>query len=463
MQFMENQDNIIANAPILFIANNDDITLIGNSIEISMHFLKQERITRQGDSYLVYRDVQVNHQDNRPIWLIDGQHRIRGGAGSTIGRELHVPIIIFPNELSLKKTAKIFAEINTLQEPLDVLHQRFMQHRFQIPSPKSKDDFGVNDRGQPRNAQSRANHWAYELAAHLCFDQQSPLQGRIQLLKQNNGTGYVIDAKQWLDFSQGWMKSIYSESSGIEFKTALQEVGNFFKAFKSLTTQAYPTNPGWSDDPNKKSLIQRKSAFVALLLAYPAVRRRAKAIVAEMDGHLDSLEAINTIAFRIAMDPWRNVDWHDEELKQRFGASGETPRRSLLAWMECALESETTAPRSEVHCDEYRSVPGKGIFGKPNQSAIVSVGDSWILTPGQKIEFYSERPHNSLPTCRWELRTPEGEEISSQNIAASENRRAYIRLYHSALWNQATSLELVAKWENINGTSTTIKILNRNG
>lgn len=463
MQFMENHENIIANAPILFIADEENSTVSGNYLEISMNFLRQETITRDGVTDTVYRDVQVNHHDNRPLWLIDGQHRIRGGAGSTLGREVNVPIIIFPNELSLKKTAKIFAEINTLQEPLDNLHQRFMQHRFQIPSPKLKSDFGVDAHGNPRNAHSRANHWAYELAATLCKDQRSPLYGRIQLLTQNQGHGYVIDAKQWLDFSQSWMKSIYADGSGIEFDTMKEEVGNFFKAFRDITEQAYPTNPGWNSNPNRKSLIQRKSAFVALLLSYPAVRRRAKSIVAETDGYVNTNESINTGAFRLAMEPWRNVDWQDDALKQRFGGSGEPPRRSLLAWLECALGSEIAATRDEIHTDEFESVAGKGIFGKPAKGNIVRGNDEWIYTPGQQIEFYSERPLNALPTCRWELQDPDGNEILSRSISAAENRRSYIRFKHSTEWSTQSKLQLVAKWENENGTSTTRLILSRNG
>lgn len=463
MQFMENSENIIANAPILFVADSNHINVTSTAVEISMDFLEQQNIQRQGVADRVYRDVRVDSQDMRPLWLIDGQHRIRGGAGSTKGREVNVPIIIFPSELSLEKTAKIFAEINTLQEPLDSLHQLFMQHRFNIPSPKAKSDFGLDETGQPRNQHSRANHWAYELAAKLCEDSQSPLYGRIQLLKQNHQRGHVIDGKQWLDFSHAWMKSVYSESSDIPFATVVEEVGNYFKAIRHITRHAYPTRPGWDSDLNNQSLIQRKSPFVALLLCYPAARRAALIEEANMNEGIIPDNPIGELAFQMTLAPWKNVDWHDDDLKNRFGASGESPRRSLLAWLECALEAEEPATKGEIHTDRHESIPGQGIFAKPAKSTIVITGDSWMTRSGQQLQFYSERPVNALPTCRWELQSATGEEIKSQSVPASESRRSFFKLQHSPLWDRETLVVLVAKWDNVNGTSTTKITLQRNG
>lgn len=463
LQFMENSENVIANAPILFVADSSHINISSTAVEIGMDFLEQQNIQRQGISDRVYRDVRIDSQDMRPLWLIDGQHRIRGGAGSTKGREVNVPIIIFPSELSLEKTAKIFAEINTLQEPLDTLHQLFMQHRFHIPSPKAKSDFGLDGTGRPRNQHSRANYWAYELAARLCTDAQNPLYGRIQLLKQNHQRGHVIDGKQWLDFSHAWMKSVYSESSNIPFETVVEEVGNYFKAIRHITKLAYPSRPGWDNDVNNQSLIQRKSPFVALLLCYPAARRAALIEEVNMNEGTISNDPIGQVAFQMALAPWKNIDWHDDDLKNRFGASGESPRRSLLAWLECALEAQEPASKSEIHTDRHESIPGKGIFAKPAKTTIVIIGDSWMTRAGQQLQFYSERPMNALPTCRWELQSATGEEIKSQSVPASESRRSYFKLQHTPVWDSASSLVLVAKWDNVNGTSTTKMTLQRNG
>ena len=120
---------------------------------------------------------------------------------------------------------------------------------------------------------------------------------------------------------------------------------------------------------------------------------------------------IGELAFQMALAPWKHVDWHDDDLKNRFGASGESPRRSLLAWLECALEAEEPATKSEIHTDRHESTPGQGIFAKPAKSTIVITGDSWMTRSGQQLQFYSERPINALPTCRWE-QVPPGKKSS---------------------------------------------------
>ena len=52
-----------------------------------------------------------------------------------------IPQTAFPPDFDLGQSAKIFAEINTLQKKLSPLHTLFMQHRFGIPSPTGKRDF----------------------------------------------------------------------------------------------------------------------------------------------------------------------------------------------------------------------------------------------------------------------------------------------------------------------------------
>ena len=45
---------------------------------------------------------------------------------------MKIPLVIFPREFGANDTAKLFAEINTLQQPLDNLHELFMQHSSQL-------------------------------------------------------------------------------------------------------------------------------------------------------------------------------------------------------------------------------------------------------------------------------------------------------------------------------------------
>ena len=128
-KFLDNEENGIANAPLIFATDNDCVSFEKNadgyysSIVINFDFLVQD----QSD-----KNLFCDHQgltDKRPLQIIDGQHRIRGAMRSSRGKDLLIPIILFPPEIEPKGAAKFFAEINTLSEPLNVLHEIYMRHK----------------------------------------------------------------------------------------------------------------------------------------------------------------------------------------------------------------------------------------------------------------------------------------------------------------------------------------------
>jgi DGQHR domain-containing protein len=451
--FMDISTNIIANAPILFVSNEEYVSIEGSKLRISMDFLKKVRLNDPNRE--VYRDVHHGETgDLRPLWLIDGQHRIRGGAGSSKGREQNIPLIIFPSEMSLQRTAKIFAEINTLQRPLDVLHQIFMQHRFKIPSPKRKNDFAFND-GQPANEDSRANNIAYELAAKSCLDKKNPLFERIQIFDQNPGRGFVVDARKWVDFTRMWMKDFYSSEENYEVDNIYPEVRNYFQAIEALSTSSWPAR-------GRKNLLQNKSPFIVLLLCFPAVRDKAATYFIERTGELPGPDnSIDKFDFQTAISPWRNLDWLNGDVLTTYRRGGEKPRRSLLAWLVDALKADEPARPIEILSNSIQGQPGKGLFASPLVSTAIVEGDGWLTQRGQKLRVYSQRPLNALPTCQWTLVDPRGDEIESKTSVADQNGRARCYFEHRAEWNVHGSLELRTRWENINGGTIGRKILSR--
>ena len=453
MQFMEHSESILANAPLLFVFDDERVKFTGRSLEIDLSWLKQQTIERGGKRYKAYRDVISEGRDNRPLWLIDGQHRIRGGAGSERGREVSVPVVIFPHDFELDNTAKIFAEINTLQEGLDEFHSLFMQHRFHIPSPNVKRDFRLGENGLPAYEDSQANHWSYELAAKLCEDSRSPLFGRVRFLKQNDQRIPVVKATQWVDFSRAWIKRLYVEDAmGSSLDILVEEVGNYFKAFEGLYERQ--SNPGWSRS-DRKSLIQGQTHFVVLLMAYPAVREYALRQRQGATGTLGKSE------FQMAMAAWENIDWWDGDLEAAFGGGGEKPRRSLLAWMQDAIGAKPGS-KSEVHNDKKRSVAGRSLFAKPGKCEVAKVGgNDWMTHSGEYMLFRSERPLNALPTVRWELEGQGGVEHASGSAVCRQGDTAEWKVPHSNIWNAKSHFTMVVKWDNVNGASTTNLKLSR--
>ena len=83
----------------------------------------------------------------------------------------------FDEQFNVSETAKIFAEINTLQQKLPLLHEIFMAHRFKLSNNPNRtfkdftavsyDEGKLNGWGQEWH-NSRANTYSCEIAALLC-------------------------------------------------------------------------------------------------------------------------------------------------------------------------------------------------------------------------------------------------------------------------------------------------------
>ena len=134
--FIDLPGNIVANSALLFSPPGEDSINTNSDGIVTIDFSK----FLKGSKFFIgsYMDQWMEDEsselsaDLRPMWLIDGQHRTRGLSQSEIGSQMEIPIILFTDEFSLNQSAKVFAEINTLQKPLAPLHTLFMQHRFKI-------------------------------------------------------------------------------------------------------------------------------------------------------------------------------------------------------------------------------------------------------------------------------------------------------------------------------------------
>lgn len=438
--FTSNNQNVIANTPILFVAKNEFVKFESRKMHIDMRWLEK---VGTGE----YRDVCNDMIDHRPIWLIDGQHRIRGSARSPRGMNLQVPLIIFPADFQMMRAAKVFAEINTLQEGLGELHTLFMQHRFNIPSPKAKRDFGLDEEGNPSNDNSRANHLSYEMAAAFCSEESNPLYKRIRFLEQNDAIIPVIKANQWLDFSRTWFTEIYHDGSGYTRDMMHQEIRNYFQAFCGICKLGYRGKPGLRLPPDfsgPKSVIEKISNFPVLLRVFKAVRAKAEFIE-----HVAQGEVISYSTFMKTMRPWKNVDWHDEELERFLQGGGESGRTHLRVWLEDALRSDSAYSRFMVHTDQISSQPGQGLFAKPKNPSLIVEGDSWISQRGQKLVFKSERPINAFATCMWDIYSGENLHQKKINIKADTNTGfAELQLGFEDWMRQAHQITVRASWSN---------------
>ena len=437
--FIGDKGNIIANSAILYAPPHPAVAQSRNGrLRVApSRFLRRE----QGQ----WSDHQ-GKTDLRPIWLIDGQHRVRGLAQSEEGINLEIPIIVFPPGFSLGQSAKIFAEINTLQKKLSPLHTLFMQHRFGIPSPVAKRDFTrpYSDKNT-RGVESRANHLAYQCAAYLTSHPDGPMEGRIRILDQNAPRFTIVQASQWVDFSRDWYLpgGIYEPSSQLPEDSIHTEVENFFSALISTCNHDEWDDglPRWSPTAKNKGLLQRHGPSQALLRLYPTVWMKASQGTAH--------SPFSKERFLRVMRPLKWVDWLDERLLPLFGASGERPRTALRIWMENAVEHGTQYPLEQVMTDSLHSQPGRGMLASPGDSEVKVIGGQQWPEECKPVYVRSIQPVNTLSGSRWTIIDSAGVNRSPENpILFAKDGHSDLVLRHAPWIDAIDSLNMRVDWYN---------------
>lgn len=460
-EFVEIDNNLIANSPILYVKESPAVEIENDILSINFNlFLQMSEETNDGAKTNKWRDFissethssdDSNLIDLRPIWLIDGQHRVRGLSRSQQGGELTIPIIIFPPAFGLPMAAKIFAEINTLQESLKPLHKLFMQHRFKIASPISNRNFEEWENTSKFNKDSRANHLCYELIAKLASRKESALFGKAKLLDQNQEDFYV-KADQWVNFSRSWFLNgpydTITQWPKNREEDIFQEVNNYFSAFILTVNHSgwKDKKERWTDTQRNKSLLQSSTHFKVLIDLFSEVHPRIKR----------SGKIITKDEFMKILVPFKWVDWTSKDLKAAFGGGGEKGRTSLFIWMSDALKSKVSHPLKDVMSKTIRSEAGKGILAPPAKSTIEYKG-TWP-NKNKSIKLSSPRPINARRKPDWIVMDNHGETYDVLKILS--NGEAELPYFDGI--DKLKYLNISIQWANASSTiaTTTIKLSN---
>jgi hypothetical protein len=443
--FLDNPQNSFSNACMIFAPDHssidweDDANGIPMYLYVDFQFLKEDPVKKAP-----YMTDHSTTKDLRPLSIIDGQHRVRGGMRSYRGFNLEIPIILFPPELKNRGAAKYFAEVNTLSEPLNVLHELFMRHKFGLGSNKMERTYARYD-GTRSTYRDRANRLAYETAAYLNLnynpedmeegeDEFGALYFLIRILQENTREkNYVIAADMWVKHSYQWFMpgGAYPPptNSGTDDKEAFfKEVANFFDAFMAVC------NEGWSDgnkrwltweslqakDSNgKRPYIQYNTSVRALLVNYPLVVKMIRDT-----GYKNKV--ITRKRFKKTLKVWGNIDWLDSRLKTHYIGTGEPPWNCLKRWMMDTLQrgEEDPHPVSEVMNATISSERGKGILSPISSGAIDFSHPAYTWPhPNDPLSIVAERPINARRGCKVHLVDSKFKEL---------NQKAGLRVTHSA-------------------------------
>lgn len=434
-EFISESTNIIANAPMLFIQDEEAVQIINDELIINFAaFLKKQE---KGEFKGFYIDRKLKdekdefgndvYDDYRPFWIIDGQHRVRGIHWNEDSQNLEIPIIIFPKGFEMSNTAKVFAEINTLQRKLNPLHELFMQHRFSIDHTNPKRKFknfralSLEDaltKGWSLNdwLDSRANHFAYEILALLA--KKGPLRDRVQFLPQNEDKNTIyVSADQWVNYARTLFRKCYKYINGevedyvfkptareqrIEFLDLFyEEMNNYFTAWVcTCNHKDWPDNKTrWTDKTKGKALIQKKTHFIILIELYNLVR--VQALEYKRSNNLGGLVKVEE--FIEILKPFKWVDWSNDEIEKTYGGGGEKGRRSLEAWMADAIINGVQYSYEEIFNEKIKSQPGRGITSLLDVAELQIISSNKWPTKDAPVIFKSIRPWNARYESSWRV------------------------------------------------------------
>lgn len=444
--FLDDSVNTFANPCMIFAPNHDSVEWINGSngypigIHIDFQFLVQD--IKYKAPYLT---DHRGSKDLRPLQIIDGQHRIRGGVRSSRGSEIQIPIILFPPNLQNKGAAKFFAEINTLSQPLHKLHEIFMRHKFSLSSQIDIQKFGTYD-GSKSTYRDRANRLSYESAAYL--NNHMPEEGAegisigalhnlIKILDENPEGNTVQDADMWIKFSYQWFMPDGphppippDEEDPDQY---FQQIANYFDAFsiicnngKDMVGAVQLSEARWltyeslerDDRNNMKPYIQYNTPFRALLSIY--------SIVVKMIRELGYDEKVITRQrFQEFLKVLGNIDWLDPRIKSTYAGTGEPPWNSLRQWMEDTLirGEDDPYPVEEVMSTNESSVRGKGLLSEVKEGAI-SLVDPYHSWPelGNPVEVIVTRPINASKTCSVSIINEKNKAVTGKAITRKTGR-----------------------------------------
>ena len=459
-KFLDNNDNSFANSCMIFAPNHPSIQWrldsngVPREVFVDFQFLKEDPKLKGN-----YLTDHFGSKDLRPLQIIDGQHRVRGGMRSRRGHHLKIPFILFPPELKNSGAAKYFAEINTLSEELHILHEIFMRHKFGLTSTKEAKKFAHYD-GTKSTFRDRANRLAYEAAAYVNIHSEAMGQ-LIQVLAENPENNPIISADMWIQFAYPWfMQSGPYSPSGMEEEKEnyFMEISNYFDAFQKIT------NDGWSDGKDRwldsyelksndsggtKPAIQFSLCFRALLVLLPKIVNRIR-----KEGYSEDVISIGR--FCKSLKFLSNIDWLSTELKKYYTKSSEYPWKALSQWMFDAMSrGEVEAySLSEVMSSTVKSIAGKGIVAELEKGDIrfADPTHKWPK-PNQPVEIIVTRPINATRGCTGYLYDTEQNRMEHKagckvkGFAKPNNNYSYF-IHHWDQIIQHEKLVFTCTWRN---------------
>lgn len=248
-------DNLMANPVLLGVA----ITNINHIANLNI--IQKQIILPDGTSIDVDDNfiITINYDEiNKPIWILDGQHRIEGISESIQNKEPMPLVLLYDdNAYEPKDLAEIFTQVTAGATPMESIHSEWMQYAFELENYTSV---------QHKNSLDTVIYLCKESSFHSV---NNPFQNKIQFnpyMTKPSYYAFELDMKEW-------EKIIFNEyySDVRATLTPIQLAGEIVKAVKAFEElDAYKYTNGSKIFSAKQPFKSLAEGFLHGLLRYLA-------------------------------------------------------------------------------------------------------------------------------------------------------------------------------------------------
>jgi hypothetical protein len=233
-------------------------------------------------------EVEINYDQNlsKPIWILDGQHRIKGLSISSQKNEL-VPFVLLhdTSKYTPPFLAEIFTHVTTGAKPMEPIHGEWMKFAFDLEHYKQK-----------------AHKFAMETTIFLCKESTlgglaNPFNNQIQF------NPYILPAPKWNAFgfdSIEWERIIatnfYGKGGKLPPKEIAEEIVKATLAFEKQDTHKSVDSKIFSTNNSHKILAE---AYLIGLLVYLVQVNKQTSFIDWESFFLDPRRAVNKCNFSL--------------------------------------------------------------------------------------------------------------------------------------------------------------------
>jgi len=249
----EDDQEIMPN-PILLAVNPD------SRIEVQQH------VTPNGATTLLYEviiEIPENKTNQKPLWIIDGQHRLAGLAKTKKGTNILPFVLLYSESGSYRSEilAKIFAQVTTQATALESVHKAWMQFVFEL-EPFKKDS---------------ADWRAMRTTALLCQSQAydgntNPFHNRIGFnpnlwAAQPVQGGFAFDAEELYKLlKKSFFSAAGSDAANLSEEVVAQSIASAVFALSKMHTSNKNSSAFFGDGKSQQKYF--KEGFIAGVCAY---------------------------------------------------------------------------------------------------------------------------------------------------------------------------------------------------